>query len=259
MSGRFSQSQIGNMSWGMAMPETIKHRVGLLIPSSNTNVEPEYYSVMPASVSVHFARLTMTAVNDEGLTRQDDDVTRQAELLATAGVEIILFCQVAASFYHGLEYDTKLRMRIENASGKPAITAAQTTIDALNVLGARSISIASPFTPEVYNISSAFLTANGFDVLAVEGLGYVDNYSIALIEYDTVRDMVRRSDHPDAEVIVILGGNMPCLLIADELERELGKPVITTNQTGIWALLRHLGGFQGLTGMGQLLRKHLAS
>ncbi len=241
----------------MKESKTIKHRVGLLIPSSNSLIEPEYYAVMPKSVSVHFARLAMTEVNDDGLARQDEDVMRQSALLATAGVDVILFCQTAASFYRGLEYDAGLKTRIETASGKPAMTAAQTIIDVLNVLGTRRIAMATPFIPEVYDVSCAFLTANGFDVLAVEGLGYVDNFLIAQIEYDTVRELVRRSDHPDAEAIVIPGGNMPCLLIADELEQELGKPVITTNQAGIWALLRHLGGFGGLTGMGQLLGAHL--
>ena len=79
------------------MLRQIEHRVGLLIPSSNSTIEPEYYAVMPPSISVHFARLTMTEVNDAGLARQDEDVVQQARLLATAGVEVILFCQTAAS------------------------------------------------------------------------------------------------------------------------------------------------------------------
>lgn len=242
----------------MATPERIKHRVGLLIPSSNTNVEPEYNAVMPPTVSVHAARLGMTQVSAEGLAGQDEDVARQSELLATAGVDVILFCLTAASFQLGLDYDAKLKKRIESASGKPAMTAAQTVVGALNVLGVRRIAMATPFVPDVNEVSRAFMTANGFDVVAIQGLGLVDNFSIALTDYQTVRDLVYEADHPDAEAIVIPGGNMPCMLIADELERELKKPVVTTNQAGIWALLRHLGGFQGLIGRGQLLENYLA-
>jgi maleate isomerase len=241
----------------MAMAGTIEHRVGLLIPSSNTNIEPEYYSVMPASVSVHVARLAMTSVDDEGLSGQDQDVTRQAELLATARVDVILFCLTAASFHLGLDYDAGLKERIESASGTPAMTAAQTIVDALNTLGVRRIAMATPFVPDVNQVSRAFMTANGFDVVSIEGLGYVDNFSIAQTDYETVRDLARRADHGDAEAIVIPGGNMPCLQIAPELEQELNKPVVTTNQAGIWALLRHLGGFQRLEGRGRLLENHL--
>lgn len=243
----------------MAIPETVKHRVGLLIPSSNTNVEPEYNAIMPASVSVHAARLGMTEVSAEGLAGQDQDVTRQSELLATARVDVILFCLTAASFQLGLEYDAILKQRIESASGKPAMTAAQTIIDALTALGVRRIAMATPFVPDVNDVSRAFMTANGFDVVSIAGLGLTDNFSIALTDYETVRNLVFQADHRDAEAIVIPGGNMPCMLIADELEQELKKPVVTTNQAGIWALLRHLGGFKRLTGMGQLLAHDLDS
>ncbi len=241
------------------MPDAVKHRVGLLIPSSNTNIEPEYYAVMPPSVSAHVARLGMTSVDEEGLSGQDQDVARQAELLAAANVEVILFCLTAASFQLGPDYDADLKQRIETASGKPALTAARTIVDALNTLGVKRIAMATPFGPEVNAVSQAFMTGSGFEVVSIAGLGLVDNFSIALVTYDTVRELVRQTDHDDAEAIVIPGGNMPCLQIAPELERELGKPVVTTNQAGIWALLRHLGGIDRLDGRGQLLENHLAN
>ena len=35
------------------------------------------------------------------------------------------------------------------------------------------------------------------------------------------------------------------------------KPVVCTNATGMWALLRHLGGTRPITGYGRLLAEHL--
>jgi maleate isomerase len=241
----------------MLMPK-IEHRVGLLIPSSNSLIEPEYYAVMPRSVSVHFARLTMTEVTDAGLARQNEDVALQSAQLAEANVEVILFCQTAASFHKGLNYDVELKRRIERESGKPALTAARTVVDALNTLGVRRVAMAAPFVPEVLENSRRFLSNNGFEVVAAEGLAYADNFSIALIGLDTVRELVRRVDRSEADAIIIPGGNMPCLSIVEEMEEELGKPVVTTNQAGIWALLRYLEGFDGLTGLGRLLREHIA-
>ncbi len=236
----------------------IEHRVGLLIPSSNSLIEPEYYAVMPPSVSVHFARLTMTEVSADGIARQDADVIVQSQMLATANVEVILFCITAASFYMGLDYDAKLKRRIEAESGKPALTAARTVIDALRVLDVRRIALATPFVPKGTDRGRRFFEANGFDVVAAEGLDYTDNFSIALIDPETVRDLVRRVDTDTAEAIIIPGGNMPCLSIVEEMEAELGKPVVTTNQAGIWALLRHLGAVDRVDGTGRLLREHLA-
>ena len=239
------------------MVEGIEHRVGLLIPGSNTNIEPEYCRVLPPSVSAHVARLTMTTVDEDGLSRQDQDVAQQAKLLASARVDVILFCLTAASFQLGRDYDANLKQRIEEASGVPALTAARTIVDALKAFGVKRIAMATPFGPEVNAVSRAYMVASGFDVVSIAGLGLVDNFSIAQTDYETVRDLVRNADAADAEAVVIPGGNMPCLAIAPELEEELHKPVITTNQAGIWALLRQLGRMQPLAGRGQLLERHL--
>ncbi|MDE0941720.1 MAG: hypothetical protein OSB58_04690 [Alphaproteobacteria bacterium] len=240
----------------MASPR-IDHRVGLLIPSSNTLIEPEYYAFMPKSVSVHFARLTMTEVTDAGLTRQDEDVVAQSKQLAAANVDVILFCLTAASLHKGMAYDAELKRRIESASGKPAMTAAWTVVNALKTLSVQRIALATPFVPEVTADSVNFLTRNGFDVVRAEGLAYTDNFSIAQIDPESVRDLVHSVDCDEAEAIVIPGGNMPCLSIVEEMEAELGKPVVTTNQAGIWGLLRHLGSVDHLPGLGRLLQEHL--
>lgn len=237
--------------------QSIEHRVGLLIPSSNSLVEPEYYAVMPRSVSVHFARLKMTEQSHAGFARQDVDIVEQSKLLATANVEVILFCVTAASFYLGIDYEAKIKQRIEAKSGKPALTAAQTMIDALRVMGIARIALATPFVPTGTDRGRQFFAANGFDVMAAEGLDHTDNFSIALIEPETVCDLVRRVDTDAVEAIVIIGGNMQSLSIVEKMEAELDKPVVTTNQAGIWALLRHLGGVDQLGGAGRLLRQHL--
>lgn len=231
----------------------IEHRVGLLIPSSNSLIEPEYYAVMPPTVSVHFGRLTLIEVNDAGFARQDEDIVAQARLLATANVEAILYCVTSASFFIGLDYDEQLKRRIEDATGIPALIAAGTVIDALRALEARHIALATPFLPEGTARARHFLEANGFDIVAAKGLGYTDNYSIALVKPETVRSLVRDVDTDAAEAILIPGGNMPCLSIVEEMEAELGKPVVTTNQAGMWALLRQLGNIGPVHGAGRLL------
>ncbi|MDD9906119.1 MAG: hypothetical protein OXT06_21320 [Rhodospirillaceae bacterium] len=232
----------------------VEHRVGLLIPSSNSQIEPEYYAVMPPSVSVHTARLTLVEVTDDGFARQDDDIVSQSRLLATANVEAILYCITSASFFIGRDYDAALKRRIEKATGLPVLIAAQTVIAALRALGVDRIALATPFVPEGTDRAQRFLEANGFEVLAAGGLGYTDNFAIATIESEAIRRLVRTVDRKDAEAILIPGGNMPCLSLVAEMEAELGKPVVTTNAAGIWALLRQLDVTDPIQGAGRLLR-----
>ena len=212
---------------------------------------------MPASVSVHTARLPLVEVNDDGFARQDDDIAAQSRLLATANVEAILYCITSASFFIGRDYDASLKQRIETETGIPALIAARTVIAALRELAVRRISLATPFVPDGTDRARRFLEANGFDVRAANGLGYTDNFAIATIDPETVRDLVREVDRDDAEAIVVPGGNMPCLSIVAEMEDERGKPVVTTNAAGIWALLRHLGVTDPIQGAGMLLGDRL--
>src|SRR5690349_17704060 len=104
------------------MPEAW-HRVGLLIPSSNTSIEREYPRWMPRSFSFHFARLTMTRLDAEGMEEQHSDMRRAVASLGDARVGAVLLCQTAASYWMGQEWDTRIRAEMAEWCGAPAITA----------------------------------------------------------------------------------------------------------------------------------------
>ena len=66
-------------------------RIGLLAPSSNTTVEPEFYRALPDGVTLHTARLPITQVTPESIGKMADpaafDVARQIGL---DGVQVSL-------------------------------------------------------------------------------------------------------------------------------------------------------------------------
>jgi arylmalonate decarboxylase len=53
-------------------------------------------------------------------------------------------------------------------------------------------------------------------------------------------------------------GNWSTLAAIERLERDLGKPVLTTNQVTLWHAFKMLGAAP-LAGLGVLLREHLES
>ena len=68
-----------------------------------------------------------------------------------------------------------------------------------------------------------------------------------------------RTDRPDADAIIMPGGNWPSMSIVELLERELGKPVLANNAVSLWAGLRLLKTGDSIPGYGRLLRDHLAA
>lgn len=229
-------------------------RIGLLIPSSNTSIEREYPVWMPRSLSFHFARLTMTRLDDEGMREQLADIRRAAESVRDARVDAVMLCQTAASFWMGAEWDAAIRQDLSAWAGAPALTAAGTVLEALAALDATRVGFAAPFPPEVGAAGLSYLARNRVEVVASAFGGERDNFSIATMSPSAIVELACRADHAQAGAVLLLGGNMPCLAILDEIEARLGKPVVTTNAAGMWALLGLLGVPGPIAGAGRLLR-----
>ena len=71
-------------------------RIGLLVPSSNSTVEVEFYRALPADVSVHVARLPITQVNPESIAGMVDPLDAESKKLASADVDVIVLGAAAS-------------------------------------------------------------------------------------------------------------------------------------------------------------------
>jgi len=229
-------------------------RIGLLVPSSNTTVEAEFYRALPPSVTLHTARLYLTEITPEAILDMVRDMEQQARLLASADVDVIVLGATAPSFLKGLGYDRELALKIEKATGKRATTTSTALLEALARLGVKRVALASAYDDKVAAIARSFLEANGFTVVAAQGLGLVDNLAVGRLSSDTACELGRKVDRPDAEAIVLACTNWKTMDVIERLERELGKPVVSTTQASIWAALRIIGSVPGVPGHGRLLR-----
>lgn len=229
-------------------------RIGLLVPSSNTTVEPEFYRALPADVTLHTARLFLTQITPESIERMVEDLETQSRLLASADVDVIVLGATAPSFLKGLGYDRELIKRIEAVSGKRATTTSTALIEAIRHLGAKRVVLGSAYDDKVNAIAKSFLEASGIAVLDAKGLDLVDNLVVGRLDAETAYVLAKQVDRPDAEAVVLACTNWRTMDVIDRLERELGKPVISTTQVSIWAALRIIGVAHGVPGYGRLLR-----
>jgi maleate cis-trans isomerase len=235
------------------------HRIGLLVPSSNTTVETEFYRTLPASVTLHVARLYLTTVVTDSIGSIVDALESEARNLASADVDIIVLGATAPSFLKGLGYDREVAKRIEDATGKPATTTSTALINALKALGASRIALGSAYTPKVNGIAASFLKANGFDVVGLDGLDLTDNLAIGRLDAQTAYDMGRRLAQPGVDAIALACTNWKSVDIIDRLEADIGKPVVSTTQVSIWEALRRVGYDRPVAGAGRLLRDYMAT
>jgi maleate isomerase len=229
-------------------------RVGLLVPSSNTTVEPEFYRALPPHVTLHVARLHLTQITPESILGMVADLEAQSRNLASADVDVIVLGATAPSFLKGLGYDREIAQRIEQSTGKRATTTSTALIEAIGHLGLKRVVLGSAYDAKVNSIARAFLEANGASVLDAQGLGLVDNLAVGRLQDSSAYELARKIDRPEADGIVLACTNWKTMGAIERLEQELGKPVISTTQVSVWAALRLLGEEQGVTGYGRLLR-----
>jgi maleate cis-trans isomerase len=222
---------------------------GVLIPFTNTTVEMEC-RLLPATYQAHVGRL-MSSGADSFSPSRDEDIDHQARLLGTARVEMVILAQTSASL-HAEDYDDVVTKRA--GAGVPAITSAQAVGRAVRALGARRVAIVSPYSDAVNERAARyFKTKHGLDTIALEGFRATDAYAIGQLGPQHARDAFARIDRPEIEVFVVPGGNFPTMPSIAAWEQEFKKPVVTTNQASIWAMLHAFNSAERLPAFGRLL------
>ena len=239
----------------MAKREDFK-RIGLLLPSSNSMQEPELYKALPPGYSLHVTRLQLSNIEATSTLRIGEQVEDGARRLADADVDIVVLAATAPSSRKGIAYDKELIQKITAASGKPATTAATSLMEALKALKAKQIVLGAAWSDDVNKTTANFIEENGFKVLSQKGLGIVANLEVGLLDPQTAFDMGKQINRPDADAVMLACGNWSTFPIIDKLEREIKKPVLTTNQVSLWHVLKLLNAAP-LEGYGTLLRDHL--
>ena len=243
----------------MTTPSRGKGRIGVLVPFTNTNLEPDMALLCPPGVSMHFARLggydldaIPDAVQMAGLGAADLDETLR--LLVGVRPDVILYGCTSATLTHGPAFDRDLAARAEAMSGAKTVTAAGALVTALNALGVKRIAFASPYVEEINNLAIDFLTRSGFETTSRAGVAVaLDNYGQGEMTPEAVFELGRRADSAEAEALVLSCTDMRSVETLERLEQALGKPVISSNQAMIFSALTHLGLPVGSDRCGRLL------
>lgn len=227
-------------------------RVGLIVPSVNTTIEPEYAWLAPSGLSFHVARVMLRETTPEGLRAMNQGVMAAAELIASVTPDVVAYACTSGSFVDGREASDRQLESIRGLVGCPVVATSQAMVEALRSLGVDRVALATPYLDPVNQAERAFLEAHGFIVTSMRGLG-LSGKAIREVVPERVADLVRCTDAAAAQAVFVSCTDFRALEVVAALEAELGKPVLTSNQVTLWALLRALGRTPSFTGFGRLL------
>ena len=232
-----------------------KQRVGLLVPSSNSTQEPEFVAMLPASVSLHVSRLSLASVDPDSTLNVVAELEKESIKLADADVDVIVLAATAPSTRMGRGYDTQLIKRIRDATGKPATTAATAMLEAFAAMNVRRVALAAPWAAQTNTLVAAFLQAHGIEVVSQVAMGVMRNNDIGRLTPQTAFEHGLQIDRKEADAVFLACGNWWTASIVERLEAAVCKPVLTTNNMALWAVMRIIGGHASVPGFGRLLRE----
>jgi maleate isomerase len=233
-------------------------RLGIVVPSVNTVMEPWAQRVVPEGVSVLAARMFIPReTTPETLIEMDRNEGKAAiRQLSSTYPDVIAYGCTASSIVQGLDYDSHLRAEISETWRVPSTTAAHAILTAADVLGARKVSIVSPYTKEVDEAEHLYFEGAGLEVLGGACLGIADGFRLAEPSPDALFELGTRGYDPRSDALIMTCLNTRSHTVIARLEDRLGKPVITSTQATLWHALRLSGIDDRIAGFGRLLEAH---
>jgi maleate isomerase len=233
-------------------------RIGIVVPSVNTVMEPWAHRTVPEGVSIFASRMFIPpATTPDAFIEMDrTDGKNAIRQLSSVFPDVIAYGCTASSIVQGLAYDAHLRSEIEEAYAVPATTAAHAILTAAQTLEATTVSIVSPYTDEVDAAEHRYFESAGLKLRGGAHLGISDGFRLAEPEPETLFELGRKGFDTGADALIISCLNTRSHTVIASLEQALGKPVITSTQATLWHALRLAGIKDSIPGFGRLLEQH---
>ncbi len=219
-------------------------RIGLLLPSSNSTMEPELNSVsnkLSTPFSVHTARLTLKKVDSQSLLKMKEELKTETMKLLDAGIDILLYGCTSGSLLYGKVYSQELIEQMNSLLGTAgeSTSTAFCVLNSLKKLSVKRISVITPYSEEINRLEKKFLEENGYYIESISGMGLVDNSKIGRVTQRELFEFIERSEKEigQSEALFISCTNLPTFSSLRLLEEKYKIPVISSNSASLHEVL----------------------
>lgn len=230
-------------------------RIGLILLETDQTLEVEARHIALPGVDFYHARIANDAeVNVDTLTAMLGRLPATAALLPTAfGFDAIGYGCTSAATLIGEDAVTSA---IQSAHpGVPCSNPVSAALDAFMALGARRISVLTPYTAAITAPVVAHFESRGLTVDAVGSFLESDDLTVARISAASIVDGVRSlAATSKSDAVFISCTSLRSFEIIATLEEELGIPVVSSNLALLWRLLRLSGVSNSIRGLGALMQ-----
>ena len=226
-----------------------RRKFGVLGPSTNTIVQPDFDAMRPFGVTNHYSRIftpNANAISNESFRAGAEviasNVLEAVRSVMTCAPDHLVMGMSAVTFFDGEKGADRFTREVEDASGIKISIGSDACTAAMNTYGGvKRIAVLSPYWPAMNTEVARYFGDKGFQVVRDKCLQCRSWTLIAEQTTDTLRTALRELDGDDIDAIVQVGTNLSMVKLAAAAEMWLGKPVIAINTATYWHALRANG------------------
>ena len=232
----------------------LEKRVGLIILATDHTTEVDFQRLVASErIGVYVTRIPYAnPVTPDNLRAMQPSLTAAAALiLPDEPLDVVMYSCTSASVVIG---DAEVEAAIKAAKpGARVVTPTAASVAGLRALGARRISILTPYTIETSRPMADYFASLGFDIARFTCLGLDDDREMARIALDEVVAFAKEAMAPDSDALFISCTAVRAASVISEIEQAIGKPVVSSNFATAWACLRICGEQTARPELGRLM------
>lgn len=239
------------------LPYGYRGKCGVIVVGPNPTPREDISRMVPEGVLVLETRIDMEPrVEIDVISQLSRQLPEAARILSQAKCDVIAIACTSGTVTGGPGHDkAEIRDMEAKSNGIPCTTVITAVTNALNWMGIKKIVLASPYVDPINEEFKSFFGSRGIQLLDIKGLGVTDSYELAAVPAAKVYKLGKAVCRPDAEAIYIPCTTFPVIDAIEELEKDTGKVVITSNQALAWEMMRNIGIGETRSGYGALLAR----
>jgi maleate isomerase len=227
------------MAASSSAPGLGRGRIGLIVPSTNTAMESDFWRFSPDGVTVHTSRMYLEETTAEDERRMVTTyLPGAARDIATARPDVVVFGCTSAGAVLGPQAEKDLIAEVSETCRAPVVSTNAAVSEAINSRGLKRVAVVTAYIDDLTRRIVEGLEHNGLEVAESCGMGIVDPFAIVEVDPEQILSFAReRLSLKGVDGVFVSCTNLRAFEAREDLEAWAGVPVVTSNQAALESAL----------------------
>ena len=234
---------------------TEKHnpRIGLITLASDFRIEKDFNNVIHGKkIDLYCNRIkSYNPLTNETLKKMSNDIPIVVKnILPDQKLDCVAYGCTSGTIAVGYQsICEKVNLVKPNTKVTTPITSA---INALKALNIKKVSIFTPYTDEINKSVINYFNNQKVEISELSYLDIASDLDIGKVDPQHLFDVLVKQDLSNSDALFVSCTALPVLSIIEEIEKKLGKIILSSNQTLIWDTLKQIDNQNKINGYGVL-------